>query len=113
MQTEKEQTTDLVDADNLRPGTPSEQIIAPLNLSDYSPFLYSTNYGGKPGNQDFTAEGIKTIGLREGISAGDVRIEFLNPEKTEAWDADTWDQIIDDLQNLEEWVQSSDKKAPF
>ena len=42
-----------------------------------------TNYGGKPG-QDFTAEGIKTIGLQNGISTGDVRIEFLNTEKTEA-----------------------------
>lgn len=112
MQTENEQTTDLVDVDNLRPVTPAEQIIAPLNLSDSSQFLYSTNYGGTPGT-DFTADGIKTIGLRDALSTGDVPIEFLNPEKTEVWDADTGSQIIDDLQNLEEWVQSSEKKAPF
>lgn len=63
--------------------TPSERILAPLELSDYSQFLYSTNYGGKPG-QDFTAEGVKTIGLQNGISTGEVRVEFINPEKTEA-----------------------------
>lgn len=65
------------------PLTPSQQILAPLGIVDYSQFLYSTNYGGKPG-QDFTAEGIKTIGLQNGISTGDVRVEFLNDEKTEA-----------------------------
>ena len=63
--------------------TPSEQILAPLELADYSQFLYDTNYGGKTG-KDFTAEGIKTIGLQNGISTGEVRIEFLNDEKTEA-----------------------------
>ena len=65
------------------PLTPSEQVLAPLELSDYSQFLYSTKYGGKPG-KDFTAEGIKTIGLQNNISTGDVKIEFLNAEKTEA-----------------------------
>ena len=65
------------------PLTPSERILAPLELSDYSQFLYETNYGGKRG-QDFTAEGIKTIGLQNGISTSDIRIEFLNDEKTEA-----------------------------
>lgn len=65
------------------PLTPSERILSPLELADYSQFLYSTNYGGKPG-QDFTAEGIKTIGLQNGISTGNVRIEFLNEQKTEA-----------------------------
>ena len=65
------------------PLTPSEQVLAPLELSDYSQFLYDTKYGGKPG-QDFTAEGIKTIGLNNGISTGNVRIEFLNEQKTEA-----------------------------
>ena len=65
------------------PLTPSEGILAPLELSDYSQFLYETNYGGKHG-QDFTAEGIKTLGLNNGISTGDVRVEFLNDEKTEA-----------------------------
>ena len=65
------------------PLTPSEQVLAPLELSDYSQFLYSTKYGGKPG-KDFTAEGIKTIGLQNGISTGQVKIEFLNAEKTEA-----------------------------
>ena len=65
------------------PLTPSERILAPLELSDYSQFLYETNYGGKRG-QDFTAEGIKTLGLNNGISTGDVRIKFLNDEKTEA-----------------------------
>ena len=63
--------------------TPSERILAPLELSDYSQFLYATNYGGKPG-QDFTVEGIKTLGLHNGISTGDVRVEFLNDEKSEA-----------------------------
>ena len=63
--------------------TPSERILAPLSLEDYSQFLYDTNYGGKPG-KDFTAEGIKTIGLQNGISTGEVKIEFLNDEKTEA-----------------------------
>ena len=65
------------------PLTPSEQVLAPLELSDFSQFLYATNYGGKPG-QDFTAEGIKTIGLQNGISTGGVRIKFINNEKTEA-----------------------------
>lgn len=63
--------------------TAREQMLAPLELSDYSQFLYETNYGGKKG-QDFTAEGIKTIGLQNGISTGEVRIEFLNDQKTEA-----------------------------
>ena len=63
--------------------TPSERILAPLELSDYSQFLYDTNYGGKKG-QDFTAEGIKTISLQNRISTGDVRVEFLNSEQTEA-----------------------------
>lgn len=63
--------------------TPSEQIPAPLTLEDYSQFLYDTNYGGKAG-KDFTAEGIKTIDLQNGISTGDVRIEFLDDAKTEA-----------------------------
>ena len=65
------------------PLTPSEQVLVPLELSDYSQFLYETNYGGVKG-QDFTAEGIKTLGLNNGISTGDVRVEFLNEEKTEA-----------------------------
>ena len=34
--------------------------------------------------KDFTAEGIKTIGLQNGISTGDVKIEFLDDAKTEA-----------------------------
>ena len=63
--------------------TPAERILAPLELSDYSQFLYETSYGGKKG-QDFTAEGIKTLGLNNGISTSDVRVEFLNDEKTEA-----------------------------
>ena len=54
--------------------TPPERILAPLELSEY---------GGKKG-QDFTAEGIKTLGLNSGISTGKVRVEFLNNEKTEA-----------------------------
>lgn len=62
---------------------PAQQILAPLELADYSQFLYETNYGGVKG-QDFTAEGIKTIGLQNGISTGEVKIEFLNEEKTEA-----------------------------
>ena len=78
-----DQTTAIVEAGETRPLTPSEQILAPLELSDYSKFLYSTNYGGKPG-QDFTAEGIKTIGLNNRISTGNVKIEFLDDAKTEA-----------------------------
>ena len=63
--------------------TPAERILAPLELSDYSQFLYETSYGGVKG-QDFTFEGIKTLGLNNGISTGEVRIEFLNEAKTEA-----------------------------
>lgn len=63
--------------------TPAEQVIAPLDLSDYSQFLYDTNYGGKPG-KDFTAEGVKTLGLHNGISTSNVRVEFLDDERTEA-----------------------------
>lgn len=65
------------------PLTPSAQILAPLELSDYSQFLYNTEYGGEKG-QDFTYEGIKTLGLNNGISTGEVKIEFLDDEKTEA-----------------------------
>ena len=79
-----EATADLVEVEAERSHlTPSEQILAPLTLSDFSQFLYETNYGGVKG-QDFTAEGIKTLGLNNGISTGEVRIEFLNDEKTEA-----------------------------
>ena len=60
-----------------------ESILAPLELADYAQFLYETNFGGKK-SQDFTFEGIKTLGINNGISTGDVRIEFLNDEKTEA-----------------------------
>lgn len=77
------ESTAIVEVSEARPITPSEQILEPLTLADYSVFLYSTNYGGVPGH-DFTAEGIKTIGLQNGISTGDVKIEFLNEEKTEA-----------------------------
>ena len=82
---EKSTSTDLtvIDTEASAVPTPAERILAPLELSDYSQFLYDTNYGGKKG-QDFTAEGIKTLGLNNGISTGDVRIEFLNDEKTEA-----------------------------
>ena len=62
---------------------PTQQILAPLELSDYSQFLYSTNFGGQKG-QDFTYEGIKTLGLNNGISTNDVKVEFLNDEKTDA-----------------------------
>ena len=78
-----EQTTALVEIDEPRPITPAERILAPLKLSDYSQFLYETNYGGIKG-QDFTAEGIKMLGLQNRISTGDVRVEFLNDEKDEA-----------------------------
>ena len=63
--------------------TPTEQILAPLTLEDYSQFLYETSYGGKKG-QDFTFEGVKTLGLNNGISTSDVRIEFLDDSKTDA-----------------------------
>lgn len=85
MNTEQNKSTELVivDTEASAVPTPSEKILSPLTLADYSQFLYETNYGGKKG-QDFTAEGIKTIGLQNGISTSDVRIEFLNDEKTEA-----------------------------
>ena len=85
MNTEQNKSTDLtvIDTEASAVPTPSERILAPLTLADYSQFLYDTNYGGKKG-QDFTAEGIKTLGLNNGISTGDVRIEFLNDDKTEA-----------------------------
>ena len=78
------ETTAIVEVEaQAHPITPTDQTLAPLGLSDYSQFLYDTNYGGKPG-KEFTAEGIKTIGLQNGISTGDVRVEFLDDEKTEA-----------------------------
>ena len=77
------ESTALVEAEVTEIATPTQQILAPLTVLDYSPFLYQTNYGGKPG-QDFTAEGIKTIGLQNGISTGDVKVEFLNDEKNVA-----------------------------
>ena len=84
MENQQEHTsTELVEVEVHPPITPSERILAPLELSDYSQFLYETNYGGKKG-QDFTAEGIKTIGLSEGISTSNVRIEFINDAKTQA-----------------------------
>ena len=61
--------------------TPSERILVPLELADFSQFLYPTNFEGKPG-QDFTIKGVKTIGLQNGISTGDVRVKFINDEKT-------------------------------
>lgn len=81
----EQKTTALVEADvvsEIQP-TPAQQILAPLELSDYSQFLYDTNYGGQKG-QDFTAEGIKTIGLQNGISTSNVRVEFIDDAKTEA-----------------------------
>ncbi|MYK44199.1 MAG: hypothetical protein F4039_08960 [Gammaproteobacteria bacterium] len=50
-----------------------------VKIADYSQFLYSSN-----GYTDFNAEGIKTISLQFGISTGEIDIEFLNEEKTEA-----------------------------
>ena len=79
-----EQNTEIIDVEPNQALVPvRESILAPLELADYAQFLYETNFGGKKG-QDFTFEGIKTLGLNNGISPGDVRIEFLNPEKTEA-----------------------------
>lgn len=43
-----EHTTELVEVDTERT-TPAEQILAPLDLSDYSQFLYDTNFGGVSG----------------------------------------------------------------
>ena len=83
MSKDYEATTELAIVEPQRTHTPVEQILAPLDLSDYSQFLYDTNFGGVKG-QDFTAEGIKTLGLNNGISTSDVRVEFLNDEKTEA-----------------------------
>ena len=75
------ESTAIVEAEVTHNITPTDQILSPLTVLDYSQFLYATNYGGKAG-QDFTAEGIKTIGLQNGISTGEVRVEFLNDEKT-------------------------------
>ena len=68
-----QETTAIVDAGKTHPITPSERILAPLELSDYSQFLYETNYGGKKG-QDFTAETWNQIiidlkGLTEWVKA--------------------------------------------
>ena len=76
------ETTAIVEAD-AHPVTPSEQILAPLGIADYSQFLYEHSYGGKKG-LDFTYEGIKTLGLNNGISTGKVRVEFINDDNTEA-----------------------------
>ena len=84
MSKDYETTTELVEVETQRTHTPAEQILAPLDLSDYSQFLYDTNFGGVKG-QDFTAEGIKTLGLNNGISTSDVRVEFLNDEKNRGY----------------------------
>lgn len=78
---QKTESTAIVEAEVTHNITPTDEILSPLTVLDYSQFLFATNYGGKAG-QDFTAEGIKTIGLQNGISTGDVKIEFLNDEKT-------------------------------
>ena len=79
-----EQNTEIIDVEPNQALVPvRESILGPLELADYAQFLYETNFGGKKG-LDFTFEGIKTLGINNGISTGDVRIEFLNPEKTEA-----------------------------
>ena len=78
----EKQTTEIVQVEE-ETTNPANSILSVLDMSDYSQFLYNTNYGGKPG-QDFTAEGIKTIGLQHGISTGEVKIDFINDEKTEA-----------------------------
>ena len=72
----KSTSTDLtvIDTEASAVPTPSERILAPLTLADYSQFLHETNFGGKKG-QDFTFEGIKTLGLNNGISTGEVRIK--------------------------------------
>lgn len=61
--------------------TPSERILTPLELSDYSQFLYETNYGGIKG-QDFTAEGIKTLGLHNS-STGDTSSVVIQQNRNE------------------------------
>ena len=72
------ETTTLVEAEVTTQITPTQQILSPLTVLDYSQFLYATNYGGKVG-QYFTAEGIKTIGLQNGISTGDVKVVGKTP----------------------------------
>ena len=83
MNTEHETTTELVEIEPQSHATPAEQVLTQFTLADYTQFLYDTHYGGVKG-KDFTAEGIKTLGLNNGISTGDVRVEFINPEKTQA-----------------------------
>lgn len=62
MNNKHENTTELAIVETEHTPTPREQIPAPLDLSDYSQFLYDTNFGGVKG-KDFTAEDIKTLGL--------------------------------------------------
>lgn len=83
MEHQKEHETAIVEAEVVNPPTPSERILAPLELEDFSQFLYETNYGGVK-SVDFTSEGIKTIGLQNGISTSNVRVEFINDDKTVA-----------------------------
>ena len=61
--------------------TPSEQILAPLTLEDYSQFLYNTNYGGQPG-QDFTAEGSKRSDFRMESAQMKSESNLSHPRKT-------------------------------
>ena len=76
------ETTAIVEAE-ARPVTPVPNILNRLDIADFSQFIYSTNYGGKPGIE-FTAEGVKVLGIREGISTSEVRVEFINDDNTEA-----------------------------
>ncbi len=63
--------------------TPAEQILAPLQISDYSQFLYEASYSGVK-STDFTYEAGKKLGLNNGISTSNVRVKFLNDSKTDA-----------------------------
>ena len=100
LEDKNKESTAIVEVGEARPITPSEQILAPLELSDYAQFLYSTNFGGQKG-QDFTYEGVKTLGLNNGISTSDVR-----------WDSETWLQVTEDLKAMSDWVKSI-PKGPF
>ena len=66
-----------VKATAIAPITPTEQVLTPLQIADYSQFLYDTNFGGTRG-KDFTAE----------------------------WDEITWQQVLTELTELAEWVQT-------
>ena len=131
---ENKNTTDstaIAEMDTTRPvATPAEQILQPLELSDDSLFLYSTNYGGKP------VQLLKTV-LQKAIAAGEAKASaiiaaqrelgetgcnrderlmdvekrlFFNAAQQEYGaredlDVNTWRQVCDALVKMSRWVR--------